>query len=79
MYVPVQFAFAMLMVIQNAYLHCGYTFDIVENTLPKVFCNTSGFHNVHHAKTKIHFGELLTLWDYILNTGASHYNKKEFK
>lgn len=50
MYAPIQFCFAMFMVIQNCYLHCGYTFDIVEAILPKVFCNTAGFHNTHHAK-----------------------------
>lgn len=65
--------------ILNIYLHCGYTFAIIENTFPKIFINTSGYHNFHHSKTKIHFSELLTLWDYFLNTGGTHYNKEEFQ
>ncbi|KAL4446445.1 hypothetical protein ABPG74_001186 [Tetrahymena malaccensis] len=66
-------------IILNIYLHCGYTFDFIENTLPKLFINTSAHHNLHHSKTKIHFSELLTLWDYLMNTGATFYNKQEFQ
>ena len=66
--------------VLNIYLHCEYSFDIIENTLPRLFINTSGYHhNLHHSKTKIHFSELLTLWDYLLNTGATFYNKNEFR
>lgn len=66
------------MVIQNVYLHCGYTIDFIEKILPIFFINTSEYHNVHHSKVNIHFGEILNLWDYIYNSGATYYNKNEF-
>ena len=64
--------------VLNIYLHCGYTFDWVEKTLPMIFLNTSAYHNVHHEKKIIHFAELLTLWDCIKNTGGTVYNKTKF-
>eukprot|EP00931_Biecheleriopsis_adriatica_P012587 TRINITY_DN11376_c0_g1_i2.p1 TRINITY_DN11376_c0_g1~~TRINITY_DN11376_c0_g1_i2.p1 ORF type:complete len:293 (+),score=35.02 TRINITY_DN11376_c0_g1_i2:73-951(+) len=64
MFVPSIFAFYLL----NAYLHCGYTIGWVETILPRLFINTSAFHNVHHEKTNTHFGEVTSLWDYILGT-----------
>ena len=68
-----------LFFVLNIYLHCGYTFEMIENILPKLFINTSKFHNLHHEKVHYNFGEMLCLWDYLRNTGATLYNKKEFK
>ncbi len=33
---------------------------------------------MHHKKVKLNYGEVLTLWDYIRNTGATYYNKDAF-
>lgn len=65
--------------VLNVYLHCGYTFDWIEAILPKLMINSSGYHNIHHARTHSHFAELLTLWDYLKNTGATYYNKEKFE
>jgi len=69
----------MLFTILNIYLHCGFTFDLIEKTLPKLFINTSGFHNLHHEKTRINIGELLVFWDYVFKTGGTYYNKEQFE
>ena len=52
----------------NFYLHSGVKIPFFEKTLPKLFINTSTFHNVHHAKVSINFGEVLYLWDWLLGT-----------
>lgn len=64
LYFPVIAGFVLL----NFYLHCGVTLRWVEAILPKVFLNTSAFHNVHHARANTHFGEALYLWDVICGT-----------
>ncbi|MEZ4294728.1 MAG: sterol desaturase family protein [Polyangiaceae bacterium] len=64
LYFPVIGGFVLL----NYYLHCGVTLRWVEATLPRVFLNTSAFHNVHHARANTHFGEALSLWDTICGT-----------
>jgi sterol desaturase/sphingolipid hydroxylase (fatty acid hydroxylase superfamily) len=77
-YLPLQLGVVFFFFVLNVYLHCGYTFDWIERTFPRLFINTSGYHNVHHEKKVIHFSELLTLWDYLRNTGATYYNRDEF-
>jgi len=74
LYAPFNFACMIFMSTLNLYYHAGYTIDFLEKTLPKLFINTALFHNRHHEKTVVHFGELLTLWDYICNTGETYYN-----
>ena len=69
------FSFALL----NLYLHCGFTFDIVEYLLPRLLLNTSDYHNYHHLKVNINYGELGVGWDWLRNTGATFYNKLEFE
>jgi lathosterol oxidase len=65
---PLYFALVVGFVNLNLYLHCGVTLRWVEKTLPRVYLNTSAFHNVHHARANTHFGEALYLWDVICRT-----------
>lgn len=76
-YWPLHSSILFSIAILNLYLHAGYTIPFVEATLPKLMINTSGFHNVHHAKGNRHFSELLTLWDYLLGTGDTYYGKRK--
>jgi sterol desaturase/sphingolipid hydroxylase (fatty acid hydroxylase superfamily) len=65
---PLYFTLVVLFVNLNFYLHCGVTLGWVEKTLPRAYLNTSAFHNVHHARANVHFGEALYLWDAICKT-----------
>lgn len=65
---PLYFPLILGFVALNFYLHCGVTLWWVEATLPRVFLNTSAFHNVHHARANTHFGEALSLWDTLCGT-----------
>ncbi len=65
---PLYFPLIIGFVCLNFYLHCGVTLGWVEATLPRIFLNTSAFHNVHHARANTHFGEALYLWDAICGT-----------
>lgn len=65
---PLYFPLIIGFVGLNFYLHCGVTLPWVEAILPKIYLNTSAFHNVHHARANTHFGEALTLWDSICGT-----------
>ena len=64
MHGPFLASFALL----NLYLHCGYSIPVLEWALPKLYINTSEWHNKHHELSVAHFGEMLTLWDWILGT-----------
>lgn len=57
-------------VLLNLYLHAGYRIPVLEAVLRPLGVNSSAFHNVHHARTVRNFGELLTVWDTLLGTGA---------
>ena len=65
---PLYFALVLGFIGLNFYLHCGVTWRVAEGTLPRVFLNTSAFHNVHHSHVKVNFGEALYLWDRICRT-----------
>ena len=65
---PLYFTLVVGFVNLNLYLHCGVTLGWVEKTLPRIFLNTSAFHNVHHSRASAHFGEALYLWDVICRT-----------
>jgi Delta7-sterol 5-desaturase len=67
-YAPVYFALVAAFVSLNFYLHSGISSRIAEAVLPRLFVNTSAFHNRHHANTEVNFGEALTLWDHMLGT-----------
>ncbi|MFZ6179637.1 sterol desaturase family protein [Nannocystis pusilla] len=67
---PTYVALVVGFVLLNYYLHCGVTFRALEATLPRLFVNTSAFHNRHHANAEVNFGEALTLWDHICRTRA---------
>ena len=59
----------------NLYLHCGYSVSFLEWLLPKFWINTSKWHNKHHLLSVTHFGEMLTLWDYILGTHSGSWSE----
>lgn len=65
---PLYFGLVVGFVNLNFYLHCGVTLSWFEKTLPRIFLNTSAFHNVHHARANTHFGEALYLWDVLCGT-----------
>ncbi len=67
-YAPVYFALVAGFVTLNLYLHCGAASKLVEAVLPKVGLNTSAFHNRHHARAQVNFGEALIVWDYLMGT-----------
>lgn len=67
-YAPVYFPLVGAFVLLNLYLHSGVSSRLVEATLPRLFVNTSAFHNRHHANADVNFGEALTLWDHLLGT-----------
>lgn len=65
---PLYFGLVIAFVSLNFYLHCGVSSRLLEATLPRVFLNTSRFHNRHHANAEVNFGEALTLWDHLCRT-----------
>ncbi len=67
-YAPVYFALVAALIGLNLYLHCGVAVRAVEATLPRLFVNTSAYHNRHHANAEVNFGEALTVWDRLLGT-----------
>ncbi len=67
-YAPMYFALVAGFVLLNLYLHCGVQSKLVEAVLPKTGLNTSAFHNRHHARADVNFGEALIVWDYLMGT-----------
>lgn len=65
---PLYIGLVVAFVCLNYYLHCGVSSQLLEATLPRVFLNTSAFHNRHHANAEVNFGEALTLWDRLCRT-----------
>jgi sterol desaturase/sphingolipid hydroxylase (fatty acid hydroxylase superfamily) len=65
---PVYWPLVLGFIALNLYLHSGVTYRWIEATLPKVFLNTSAFHNIHHSHVKANFGEAMYLWDVICKT-----------
>lgn len=67
-YGPLYLTLVGLFILLNFYLHCGIASRVLEATLPRLFINTSAFHNRHHANADVNFGEALTLWDHLCGT-----------
>jgi lathosterol oxidase len=67
-FAPVYFGLVGGFILLNFYLHCGVAVGLIEGTLPRLFVNTSVFHNAHHANAQVNFGEALTLWDHLCRT-----------
>ena len=67
-WLPAYVALVVGFVTLNFYLHCGVTLRPVEASLPRLFFNTSAFHNVHHSHANANFGEALYLWDRLCRT-----------
>ena len=74
LYYPFQVVSMFGFLIQNLYMHCGYTISVIERTLPYVYINTSAYHNVHHEKTHTNLGEVSPFWDYVFGT----YDKPKY-
>jgi lathosterol oxidase len=67
-YAPVYFGLVIGFVLLNFYLHCGVAWSLLERVLPRVYLNTSVFHNRHHANADVNFGEAFTIWDHVMRT-----------
>lgn len=65
---PLYFGLVIAFVNLNFYLHCGVRIGLLERVLPRIFINTSAFHNVHHSHASVHFGEAMILWDVLCKT-----------
>jgi len=78
-WVQAQLLWVSAFVLLNLYLHSGVTISLLETTLPKLWINTSAFHNLHHEKKVINFGELLYLWDYLERTGYHPFGYNSVK
>ncbi|APR81199.1 Sterol desaturase family protein [Minicystis rosea] len=70
-WVPLYFGLVGGFVLLNFYLHSGVASRFLEATLPRLYVNTSAFHNRHHANAEVHFGEAFTLWDHLCRTRES--------
>jgi lathosterol oxidase len=68
---PLYFALIGGFIALNFYLHCGVALRALEATLPRIYVNTSAFHNLHHADARVNFGEALTVWDRLCRTRAA--------
>ena len=68
---PLYYGLVGAFVLLNFYLHSGVASRLLEATLPRLFVNTSAFHNRHHANAEVHFGEAFTLWDHLCRTRES--------
>jgi lathosterol oxidase len=71
---PLYFALVGGFVLLNFYLHCGVALRLLEATLPRLYVNTSAFHNRHHECADVNFGEALTLWDHLCGTRDQHHH-----
>jgi lathosterol oxidase len=74
---PLYYGLVGAFVMLNYYLHCGVASKLLEGTLPRVFLNTSAFHNRHHANAEVNFGEALTLWDRLCRTREEDRRRAE--
>jgi lathosterol oxidase len=70
-YGPLYLTLVVLFILLNFYLHCGIGSKVLESTLPRLFINTSAFHNRHHANAEVNFGEAMTIWDVLCRTRES--------
>lgn len=73
---PLYFALVAALILLNLYLHCGVALAPIEATLPRLFVNTSAFHNRHHANADTHFGEALIIWDRLLGTDQERIDER---
>ncbi|MFT3928552.1 MAG: sterol desaturase family protein [Myxococcales bacterium] len=67
-YGPLYLSLVIGFVVLNLYLHCGVSVRFIEASLPRLFLNTSVFHNRHHANAEVNFGEAFTIWDHLCRT-----------
>jgi lathosterol oxidase len=77
LYGPLHGPFLGFFTLLNLYLHCGYSIPFLEWLFPKFYINTSVHHNKHHQLSVTHFGEMLTLWDWVLGTHSYGWSEQQ--
>lgn len=78
-FAPLYFTAIIGFVLLNLYLHCGVTFQLLENVLPRILLNSSAWHNVHHSDVNANFGEVSFVWDKICKTSKEDLLSKKAK
>ena len=79
LYLPIHVPFLAFFSLLNLYLHCGYSIPLLEWVLPKLWINTSKWHNKHHELSITHFGEMLTIWDYAMGTHTGNWSTSKYE
>ncbi|HLP20386.1 MAG TPA: sterol desaturase family protein [Chitinophagales bacterium] len=67
-FAPLYFTAIVSFVFLNLYLHCGVTFGWLEKLLPRMWLNSSAWHNIHHSDVNANFGEVSFIWDKLCKT-----------
>lgn len=76
-FAPLYFTAIVGFVLLNLYLHCGVTVKALERVLPRLYLNTSGWHNVHHSDVNANFGEVSFFWDKVCKTSRADMLRKK--
>ncbi len=76
-FAPLYFSAIVGFVFLNLYLHCGVTYNWLENILPRIGLNSSAWHNVHHSDVNANFGEVSNIWDKVCKTTRADFIKKK--
>lgn len=76
-FAPLYFTAIVGFVLLNLYLHCGVTFNILEKWLPRLYLNTSAWHNVHHSDVNANFGEVSYFWDKVCKTSRQDMQRSK--
>lgn len=76
-FAPLYFTAITGFVLLNLYLHCGVTFKVLENVLPKIGLNSSAWHNIHHSDVNANFGEVSSIWDKVCKTTRNDMLQKK--
>lgn len=75
-FAPLYFSAIIGFVLLNLYLHCGVTFAFMEKLLPRIYLNSSAWHNVHHSDVNANFGEVSFIWDRLCRTDRASQKKE---
>ena len=79
LYLPLHLMSLVPFGLLNLYLHCGYAIPMLERALPRLWVNTSVWHNKHHEVSVAHFGEMLTIWDLYMGTHSGNWDAKKLR
>jgi lathosterol oxidase len=78
-FAPLYFTAVVGFISLNLYLHCGVTFNWAEAILPKFGLNSSAFHNKHHSRANVNFGEASFVRDIICKTRFQDFETRRAK